>query len=216
MSENIKTLNDMENAMENNPYATLIEKVGRSFNATDKLLMDIRRDELIHDDERCEFAVLHHLQRNEAEGNTRMNANTMVSKKYNPRELSFKEKYPYFMKMIKAVCVNSDRLYYDDETKTIAIMSTYVAECEIALWCRTMVKKSKSLDMKREWSEFLNLGDFTLTDKQGVLLKNAIEYNLSCLVGYSGSGKSASAKGLINMLEANEKTYLLLAPTGKA
>ena len=34
--------------------------------------------------------------------------------------------------------------------------------------------------------------------------------------GFAGSGKSSSTKALINMLDANNKTYLLLAPTGRA
>ena len=42
------------------------------------------------------------------------------------------------------------------------------------------------------------------------------KHNIVLLVGYGGSGKSSSTRAFINLLTEYYKTYLLLAPTGRA
>lgn len=55
----------------------------------------------------------------------------------------------------------------------------------------------------------------TATDEQMVANKNLCNENISILSGFSGTGKSTSAKMMLNMLDDNKLDSVLFAPTGK-
>ena len=74
---------------EEKPYRTLINVLGRSFYKTDRLLMEIR-PELESECERCEFMILDVLDRNEQDGSSKINAQTLftvASEDYNSPQL---------------------------------------------------------------------------------------------------------------------------------
>ena len=116
--------------------------------------------------------------------------------------------------MLKDVAVKSDLIYFDEETKDLSIMSTYLAECRIAEFVKEKIRNSKKLNI--DYTKYKNIDDFTMSDMQLNALRVFCESNINILAGNSGSGKSSSVKGLVSLMEDNNLTYTLLSPTGKA
>lgn len=96
----------------------------------------------------------------------------------------------------------------------IMLYSTFLEEQNISKFVKN------SLAYNIDWNintQFYNVIDnFTLTETQLETLNLINKNQLVLLNGYAGTGKSSSIKALINMLEDNNKSYKILAPTAKA
>lgn len=198
----------IQKAIKENPYYVLTEVLDRSFNKSDKLILELFPD-LIDSKIRCEALMLDVLKRNEIDSNTRLNGNLLwqiCKEDYNaPDEWAY---------VIKDIATNSDLIYYDEESKDLSIMNTYVGESLIANFIKNKLANSNELDI--DWNNYKIVDGFELTNDQLKALENACKYKFSLLIGYSGTGKTSSLKGLISMLEDNRLSYTLLAPTGAA
>lgn len=194
--------------IEKNPYYVMTEVLGRSFNKTDRLILEVR-PELKDNNIRCEAITADILRRNELDGNTRLNGNLLwnvMLDDYNaPKE---------WAKVIKDITKNSTYIYYDEKSRDLARTETYVNESTVANFVKNKVLNSKELNI--DYNKYKIVDGFELTESQLKALENACKYNFSLLIGYSGSGKTSSLKGLIAMLEDNRLSYTLLAPTGAA
>lgn len=202
-----KTIEECVKKINNTPYFILMEVLGRTFENIDKMILDIQPD-LKVSKQRCEALIIGVLRRNEVDGSTRLYANDLfyyIKEEYDAKEL---------LPMLKDVAVESDLIYYDEKTKDLSIMSTYLAECKIADFVKSKIQNSKKLDI--DYTEYKNIDNFTMSDSQLNALKVFCESNISILAGYSGVGKSSSIKGLVSLMEDNHLTYTLLSPTGKA
>lgn len=194
---------------ENNPYKALIWCLKRPFNKVDRLLMDIRPN-LSDSEIRCEFIMLDVLDRNEIDGSSRLSAEilyTVAKEDYNS---------PQLLPLLKKVAIESDLIYYKEDTNELAKMSTYNGECLIASFIKDKLNSSKDNIWDIDWNKYTKVDDFQMTETQSLALKNLCESDISILAGYSGSGKSSSVKGIVTLLEDNGKTYSLLTPTGKS
>lgn len=194
-------------AFEKKPYYCLIDVLGRSFDRVDRLIMEVRSD-LRDSDQRIEHLILDILDRNEVDGNSRLNGSILYR--------VAKEDYCMddLLPRLKEVAVSSELIYYDEDTKDLSRMDTYVAEKTIAEFIKDKLHNPQKLDI--DWKKYQQLDNMTLTDDQIETLRMVCENDIGLLVGYSGTGKSASTKGLIAMLDENHLTYTLVAPTGKA
>lgn len=193
--------------IQSNPYKVLISTLGRSFEFADRMIMDMRPD-LKVSEMRCAYLILSVLERNEQEGSTRLNGNDLycyIMDEYNVPELE---------PLIVPTAMNNDLFYYDEESKDLSIMTTYMGECRIADFVKDKIVNSTQLDI--DWTKYTTIDDFTMSTKQGSALEMFCKYNFMILCGYSGSGKTTSIRGLIKLMEDNGLTYTLLAPTGKA
>lgn len=202
-----KTIEECVDKIESEPYYTLMEILGRTFEHIDKMILDVQPD-LKVSEKRCEALIIGVLRRNEIDGSTRLYANDLfyyIKEEYDAKEL---------LPMLKDVAVKSDLIYFDEETKDLSIMSTYLAECRIAEFVKEKIRNSKKLDI--DYTKYKNIDDFTMSDMQLNALKGFCESNISILSGTAGTGKTASVKGLISLMEDNNLTYTLLSPTGKA
>lgn len=199
---------EIEKAIKENPYYVLTEVLDRNFNKSDKLILELFPD-LIDSKIRCEALMLDVLKRNEIDSNTRLNGNLLwqiCKEDYNaPDEWVY---------VIKDIATKSDLIYYDEESKDLSIMNTYVGESLIANFIKNKLANSNELDI--DWNNYKIVDGFELTNDQLKALENACKYKFSLLIGYSGTGKTSSLKGLITMLEDNRLSYTLLAPTGAA
>lgn len=207
LSIRLSSLDAVKEYVENYPYSTLIEILGRGFELSDRTILAYD-DSYRLSDQRTEFLLLWLLDRNEMDGSTRIYANDL--KDY------ILDYAAEIIKRVKHVAESSSRIYFDDKTKDMARMDTYLAECQIANFVKNRLSSSSVLELEKGYEEFVEIDGFKLSEKQQQLLKNAIQHQFSILLGYSGSGKSSSVLGLIKMLEANNLNYMLLAPTGKA
>lgn len=202
-----RTIEECVYRIESEPYYTLMEILGRTFEHIDKMILDVQPD-LKVSEKRCEALIIGVLRRNEIDGSTRLYANDLfyyIKEEYDAKEL---------LPMLKDVAVKSDLIYFDEETKDLSIMSTYLAECRIAEFVKEKIRNSKKLDI--DYTKYKNIDDFTMSDMQLNALKGFCESNISILSGTAGTGKTASVKGLISLMEDNNLTYTLLSPTGKA
>ena len=197
----------IQKALKDKPYYVLIENLGRKFEQVDKMLMEIRPD-LADSKQRCEALMMVILRLNEESGSTRLSGNVLY------RYMKEEYKVPTLLPHVKDVAMDSDIIYYDDKSKDLSIMSTYLGELKIADFVKEKLDNSKKLNIDIE--KYRNIGEFSLSDMQMNGLKNFCDSNVSIIAGFSGSGKSQSAKGLVQLMEDNGLSYLLLSSTGKA
>ena len=194
--------------VENDPYYALIEVCGHSFVKTDSLLKSVRKD-LVDSDQRCCAVVMDILHKNESEGNTRLNGNILyvvMRDDYNCPEL--------FGRLVN-VCKNSEHLYYDEVTKDVSIFETYMKEVNIASFAKTANKECDELDFNVEDYRVLDNG-LELTDEQLMAVENFRKYRFSIVDSKAGSGKSSSAKSIVEVCKKLNMTLTILAPTGVA
>lgn len=207
LCDEYSTIENVSEKMNENPYYCLNIICGWGFFKTDKNIMDNRPD-LKDSALRTEFALLYYLHKNELEGNTYNEANIIGKKMISdgiPATL---------IRQLKDVATESELIYYDEVENTLAIANTYVAECTIASFIKEKLKHDNKLDI--DYKKYIKNEDFVLTEEQSKILENLCNYEINILLGYAGTGKSSTMKGLINLLEDNNLSYTLLAPTGRA
>ena len=195
-------------AIKEKPYMVLISVLKRSFEVADKLLMNIR-PELKHTEERCAYLVLNVLDPSENEGDTYTDANDLY--------FYILQEYPIakdLQDLIVPVVKTNELFYYDEETHRVAISNTYNGECMIADLVESKVNNPHPLNI--DWHKYTNVDGFELTEEQSSLLSNVCDYDIAILAGKAGSGKTSSVKALVKLMEDNNLSYSLLAPTGAA
>lgn len=193
------------------PYDTLCRISGINFLTVDKILLNAydKQQTLWNIDlksslERCTSFIIYFLL-NKLNGSTKIEKNKLLqAMKYKYGLIACSHEFynalnDYRLKII-GECVSLTN--YFNEEKNI---SNFIF---------------KALDIKNNWNININLyneiDNFILTNDQLNTLKLINENQLVLLNGYAGTGKSSSIKALINMLEDNNKTYKILAPTAKA
>lgn len=216
------TPEELQKAFDTNPYHIYIDLVHYPFKRSDRLVLD-KHPEFIDSLERCEYGCMEILRQNEAEGDTRINANLLAA--------LAKELIPEAMGHIVEAVKGCELIHYDEVTKYSSYQDTYEAEATIAECIKERLKPEFgkvgvcsildeievdgcSHDMG--WQDFQEVDGFKMTEEQTEILRLANEENVMMLTGSGGTGKSTSMKALIRMLEANNRTYTLLAPTGVA
>ena len=199
------TLKNAQHMLDTNPYEVLIDVLERNFTSTDRMICD--HDNKWKDSEaRCLYLTCYLLECNEEDGNTRINGVQIanVINQYNP------QLNQYIVDLVE----KSGKVYYDKQTKDLSLMKTYISECNIAQTIKQKVAHSAKWNIDIE--KYRSNESITLTDEQMGILELVCNYDFAMLMGNSGSGKSSSVKALINLLEDNQKTYTLLAPSGIA
>ena len=195
--------------IEKNPYKILIGVLKRSFENADKMILELR-DDLTHSEERCSYLILSVLETNESYGNTKCNANVI----YNYIIKNYTQAKDIKDLIVPTVLNNKELFYYDEETKDLAILNTYLGECQIASLSVDKNEEPHILDI--DWKSYKDLDDFHLTDEQLGALENFCNYDFTILCGKSGSGKTSTMKALVKLMEDNDMSYSLLSPTGSA
>lgn len=198
---------DIKKALTESPYHVFIDVLRRPFNLVDNLIIDLRPD-LKKSNERCTYLILSVLERAELDGDSKLDANSLYNYIMN--------EYPQAQdlhELIVPVVKESEHFYYNDEEKMVARMETYLAEKTIADFVVNKIKNSTKLDI--DYTKYTEIKDGTLTEEQQNILKTFCESNITVVDAIGGTGKTASTMALIEMLEDNNMTYSLLAPTGK-
>jgi exodeoxyribonuclease V alpha subunit len=208
--------------MKNNPYKCLCVISGIGFKKADGLLLEIEKasienvskglkpiidfnSDLKTSKQRCLSCILFLLEENENNGHTKMD---LVDLKNQCDKLVPACAY-HFIDAVK-----EESIYYDKSSRNVALKETYNTELYIAK------NISYGLSVKNEWNinveKYRNSSEFSLTDEQLQSINYLCKYNISILNGFGGSGKSSCTQAIIQMLDDNNKSYVLLSPTGKA
>ena len=202
------TPEDLREAFTNNPYHVYRNDLGFSFKRTDRTVLS-KKPEFIDSYERCEFGCLEIFKEMEDCGDTRVEADLM-------KEMAA-ELVPESAKHLDDVVKTSKYIYYDPVTGYSGLKKTYNYETNIcnAIMSRVNAPKDDSYT-PMDWHDFTSVDGFNCTEEQINFLKLICSEHVSMLRGYAGTGKSTVQKAVILMLEHYNKSYVLLAPTGKA
>lgn len=188
-----------------NPYAIMINLLEWSFDRADKAITK-KTVKWIDSYERCEAATIYALKHNELDGNTRMQAKLLFD--------VVKRKAPQCVHHLLDVVTKAAQVHYAPPTQNTALEATYSAEQHIADVIKKKIANPHYYPM--DWQKFTTVDGLELTDEQAQILEMACKQDVMMLTGSAGTGKSATTKAIIEMLEANNYTYTLLSPTGIA
>ena len=212
----------LKSKLRSNPYKCLCGLSGIGFKTADSILLEIERvsidnikngkDPIIkfntslkESTERCLGCIIYLLQENENNGHTKMNLADL-------RKEIIKTTPECLDKFVEAI--KEESIYYNKETMDVSLKSTYNIEKFIA------DKIKYGLNVNDEWNidymQYKNSGEYGLTDEQLTALKYLCKHNVVILNGSAGSGKSATTSNIIQMLNDNNKTVTIFAPTGRA
>lgn len=202
------TPDDLREAFTQNPYHVYRNDLGFSFKRTDRTVLS-KKPEFIDSYERCEFGCLEIFKEMEDCGDTRVEADLM-------KEMAA-ELVPESAKHLDDVVKTSKYIYYDPDTGYSGLKKTYNYETNIcnAIMTRVNAPKDDSYT-PMDWHDFTSVDGFNCTEEQINFLKLICNEHVCMLRGYAGTGKSTVQKAVILMLEHYNKSYVLLAPTGKA
>lgn len=209
----------IERELKRNPYNCLCQLSRVGFKTADGVLLNIEKmnkenpsqykfkfdNELKYSVERMRSCLNYILEENESSGNTRMTLKEAREKcgKLVPECIDM------FVKVIKE---HNDLFYVDLENKLISTKNSYQTEYKIANFVKGMISNPIKWNINSEI--YREVEDMNMTDEQLQTLDMMCENNIGILTAPAGSGKSASVKALLNMLEDNKKTYTLMTPTG--
>ena len=210
--EEYPSVKQIEYKLQKEPYPTLTRISGIGFIKADAMLLELEKAKKIDfgfdlrtSQQRCTACVEYLLEKNEEEGNTKMDLRVLRQqvKKMVP---SCSQHY--------VQSIQSSSIWYNKETYDIALTSTYAREQYIA---RRMAEGLKIVNKwDYDWKSYQTKGEYNLSDEQIELLHAVCEENIVILSGGAGMGKSASTGMLIQMLKDNNKTFALGTPTGKS
>ncbi|WP_346961406.1 AAA family ATPase [Clostridium sp.] len=195
------------------PYKTLcgLSRVG--FKTADSLLQELEKDNCIKFEydlktskERCLACMTYFLEENETNGNTKMSIPDLRKQvlKLTPACAN------HFVSCLK----ENKEIYYDKKTMDVALTYTYATELLIATTIDRAIKIKSNWNL--DWKSYQNQGEFPLSDEQLKALDLICSNQIVILSGYAGSGKTATTNTLIKMMLDNNKTFMLVAPTGRA
>lgn len=199
------TPEELQEAFDTNPYHIYIDLVHYPFKRSDRLVLD-KHPEFIDSLERCEYGCMEILRQNEAEGDTRINANLLAA--------LAKELIPEAMGHIVEAVKNNQLIHYDEVTKYVSIEQTYQEELLIA---RNIVQRlNNPIITQMNWKPYVEIDGFTLTEEQSQMLIQIQNNSIAFLTAPAGGGKTSTMRALIRMLEGNSYDYTMLCPTGTA
>lgn len=200
--------------LQEDPYKFLtdIDKIG--FKRADQIILKYEKDGKLLGAEpfktskqRCMAFITYALKDNINNGNTCMSLIKLQKQCVN----EVKDCAKYFVE-----CIKEDDIWYDRDKKIITFKSVYNKEKFCANKLISALNKDIAIKNNFDVDKFKKCNDIELTDEQIQSLQNISNFNVSMLIGFAGTGKTATTKAIINMLEEYNKSFVLLAPTGKA
>lgn len=217
------SVDKIKEKLEDNPYMCLCGLSRIAFKTADKILLEFNKDciamkakgenppidftfDLLTSSQRQKSAIMFLLSENENTGNTKIDIKELRKQS----EALANKCIEHFVDIVK-----SDKdIHFDKKLMTVALKETYDTEVYIAKRILDGLKTTNKWSIDTE--KYKNNGDITLTDQQHQVLPMVCNSNICILNGFSGSGKSATTKSLIDMLNDNNTSFCLFAPTGRA
>lgn len=195
------------------PYTTLtrISRIG--FKTADSIILQLQKENIIDfgydvktSPDRCLSCMLYILEENENDGHTKMNLADL-------RQQCLKivpSCAEHFVEVIK-----DDNIYYNKDNMEVSLRATYETEKYIADTILSNIHNESNV-WDFDVQKYRAVGEFELSDEQMQILEVVCKNNIAILNGFAGAGKTASTQGIINMLKDNNKSFLLMSPTGRA
>ena len=221
--EKYPSVEKIKEAIRIEPYECLCRLSGIGFKTADGMLLQLEEEskqcketgknpilffgfDLKPSYQRAKACVDYLLNENESNGNTYMSVSDL-KKQFDTLVPEAKNNLPLILK-------GDNDVIFDRELLSVCKKSTYETEKYIS----DKIKEGLSINTKWDCdcSKFRKLDDFELTIDQCKTSEYMCNHNLVMLVGYGGAGKSSSTQAFVNLLKHYNKSFLLLAPTGRA
>lgn len=205
------------------PYECLCKLSGIGFKTADQLLLTLEKEskecigtsknpilffgfDLKSSYQRAKACVDYLLNENESSGNTYMYIGDLKKQ--------FEIFVPEAIGNLPLILKSDNDVIFDRELLCVCRKETYEAEKYIA----NKIREGMSINTRWDCdcSKYRSLDGFDLTDDQCKTSEYMCKHNIVMLVGYGGSGKSSSTQAFVNMLNSYHKSFMLLAPTGRA
>ena len=205
------------------PYECLCRLSGIGFKTADGMLLTLEKEskqckengknpilffgfDLKPSYQRAKACVDYILNENETNGNTYV--------KIGELKKQFEILVPEAIANLPLILKGDNDVIFDRESLSVCRKETYETEKYIA----EKIKEGLSINTKWDCdcSQFRRLEGFDLTLDQCKTSEYMCIYNIVMLVGYGGAGKSSSTQAFVNLLKHYNKSFLLLAPTGRA
>lgn len=205
------------------PYECLCRLSGIGFKTADGMLLELEKEskqcrstgknpilffgfDLKPSYQRAKACVDYILNENEANGNTYVKVGDLKKQ--------FEILVPEAIANLPVILKGDNDVIFDRESLSVCRKETYETEKFIA----EKIKEGLSINTKWDCdcSQFRRLEGFDLTLDQCKTSEYMCIYNIVMLVGYGGAGKSSSTQAFVNLLKHYNKSFLLLAPTGRA
>lgn len=207
------SIDKLKEKLKAEPYTTLtrISRIG--FKTADSIILQLQKESIIDfgydvktSPDRCLSCMLYLLEENENEGHTKMNLADLRQQclKIVPACAE------HFVDVIK-----DDNIYYNKDNMEVALRATYETEKYIAETILSNLHNDNNI-WDFDVQKHRTVGEFELSDEQMQILNVICKNNIAILNGFAGAGKTASTQGIINMLKDNNKSFLLMSPTGRA
>lgn len=205
------------------PYECLCRLSGIGFKTADGMLLALEKEskqckesgknpilffgfDLKPSYQRAKACVDYILNENETNGNTYVKVGDLKKQ--------FEILVPEAIANLPVILKGDNDVIFDRESLSVCRKETYETEKYIA----EKIKEGLSINTKWDCdcSQFRRLEGFDLTLDQCKTSEYMCIYNIVMLVGYGGAGKSSSTQAFVNLLKHYNKSFLLLAPTGRA
>ena len=205
------------------PYECLCRLSGIGFKTADGMLLALEKEskqckesgknpilffgfDLKPSYQRAKACVDYILNENETNGNTYVKVGELKKQ--------FEILVPEAIANLPLILKGDNDVIFDRESLSVCRKETYETEKYIA------EKIKEGLQINTEWdcdcSKFRSLDGFDLTTDQCKTSEYMCKHNIVMLVGYGGAGKSSSTQAFVNLLKHYYKSFMLLAPTGRA
>jgi exodeoxyribonuclease V alpha subunit len=222
LSEKHTSIEEIKQAIKNNPYECLTDLNRVGFKIADKTIINFDKEckkkykngekppilfdyDILTSRQRTTACIEYVLSENESNGHTKMVTQDLIKEVKNLAPECFQN----ILEVLK------DKTKYVLKTPYVARKDTYDTELYIAETLKFALSKENSIKWDFKVNKYKN--DFNLTDEQFSMLENVCKNNISVLNGFGGSGKTYTIKAILQMLKDNNIfNYLLAAPTGKA
>lgn len=205
------------------PYECLCRLSGIGFKTADGMLLTLEKEskqckengknpilffgfDLKPSYQRAKACVDYILNENETNGNTYVKVGELKKQ--------FEILVPEAIANLPLILKGDNDVIFDRESLSVCRKETYETEKYIA----EKIKEGLSINTKWDCdcSKFRSLDGFDLTTDQCKTSEYMCRHNIVMLVGYGGAGKSSSTQAFVNLLKHYNKSFLLLAPTGRA
>ena len=205
------------------PYECLCRLSGIGFKTADGMLLALEKEskqckesgknpilffgfDLKPSYQRAKACVDYILNENETNGNTYVKVGELKKQ--------FEVLVPEAIANLPLILKGDNDVIFDRESLSVCRKETNETEKYIA------EKIKEGISINTEWdcdcSKFRSLDGFDLTTDQCKTSEFMCKHNIVMLVGYGGAGKSSSTQAFVNLLKHYYKSFLLLAPTGRA
>lgn len=201
-----------------NPYRLVEDVDGIGFMTADRIAKNIGIPQ--NSQFRVRAGLLYTLTNSvEKAGNTFLPKNHLLSQASRLLEIDLDENGELYDNALESLTLDKTILLMWQHGMEIAVLSKYYYYENVVaqkLSFLNLSQVTEKLNLESEISHFEDRNNIHFHEEQKNAIINSINSGVSVITGGPGTGKTTIIKCIIDILKNNKKSYMLLAPTGRA